>query len=273
MNLTTYRGHYEACRKEYIGPSDTTLYSSVYDLSMDDKMLELSEEYDDVVATASRKITQKLDYETGCFRQTHALRLNDWRDVEEIGEIAEIVMPQLEEKLFHSNLAVEFVHPYRNMQPSSSEVQSSWKWHYDDCPKEFLKLFIHLNDVTEKNGCMQLLCEPDNRFNVIESSRIGPNNRGAPQRDQKYLGSRVPREVIAESLASGARIHNITGDIGKYFILTPNIVHRATVPEKNTVPRDILAFFIRPTLRKRKYISDRTHSYLPERNVKRYPLD
>jgi hypothetical protein len=181
-------------------------------------------------------------------------------------------MPQIEEKIFHSNLAVEFVHPYRNLH-SVPAIEASWKWHYDDCPKEFLKLFVHLNDVTEDNGCMQLLKESDKSFTVIESSRLGPQLGGNPQVPQKYKASRIPEEVIQDTIKEGGSIYNLTGGPGKYALFTPNLPHRATVPKRGTTPRDVIVFFIRPCLTKREYISSATHSYLPERNVKVYPLN
>ena len=120
---------------------------------------------------------------------------------------------------------------------------------------------------------MQLLKENDKSFTVIESSRIGPQLGGMPQVPQKYRASRIPEEVIAQTVKEGGSVYNLTGGPGKYALFTPNLPHRATVPKKGTTPRDVIVFFIRPCLGKRTYINKRTGSYLPKRNVKVYPLD
>jgi len=269
--MQTYKGHYDVCRGLYTGKKDDSKYSSLYDLVIDENILELNEIYYSTIEKLSKKIANKLDHGQGCYSDGQAIRLNEWRDIEEVSELAEIIMPQIEEKIFHSNLAVEFVHPYRNLH--SAPVESSWKWHYDDCPKEFLKLFVYLNEVTEENGCLQVLQEPNKEFYVIESSRIGPQHRGAPQRPQKYQASRIPEEVIQETVNRGGSIYNLTGAPGKYALFTPNMAHRATIPKQGTNPRDLIVFFLRPCISERKYISEKTHSYIPERNVKMYPLD
>lgn len=270
--MLTYAEHYEKCCQIYEGQCDYSRYKSVYDLTVDNNLLHLDKNYYNVVDKVSKKISYKFDNNIGTFGDDFALRLNDWRDVEEISMLADIVMPQIEEKVFHSNLAVEFIHTYRNRH-SVVPPESSWKWHYDDCPKEFIKLFVYLNDVNEDNGCMQVLKQPNNSFKIIESSRIGPQNGGSPQIPQKYKGSRIPEHVIQETVNSGGAVVNLTGAQGDYALLTPNIPHRATTPKKETVPRDIMVFYIRPSLLNRKYISEHTYSYFPKRNVKLYHLN
>ena len=270
--MLTYEQHYNICRQLYDGKVDFSKYGSVYDLTVDETFLELDGKYHEIVNELSKKISFKLDNNIGCFSDDYALRVNDWRDIEEINQIANIVMPQIEQKVFHCNLNVEFVHPYRNLHKIPDPV-SSWLWHYDDCPKEFIKLFLYLNDVDEKNGCLQLL-KLEKGFETIKSSRIGPQNNGRPQLKQQYANSRIPAEVVEKSIDSGGEIYNLIGSKGKYALFTPNVPHRATVPQEHTIPRDVIVFFIRPSLTKKdSYISKNTGSYLPKRNVKLYQLD
>ena len=88
------------------------------------------------------KLKLKIDKMDGCFEDDHAYRLNDWFDIEEISQYADIVMPVIEKEIFSSNLKVEFVQPYRNKV--GGKEATSWIWHYDDCPQEFIKLFCIL---------------------------------------------------------------------------------------------------------------------------------
>jgi len=271
--MHTYEQHYNICRQIYDGNIDTSRYKSVYDLTVDEALFDMPDEYDDVVARLSKKVRDKLNGEIGCFSDDYALRLNNWQDIEELNEFANIVMPQIEQKVFHCNLNIEFIHPYRNLYKIPDPV-SSWLWHYDDCPREFIKLFLHLNDVHENNGCMQLLKLDKDEFRKIKSSRLGPQNNGRPQLKQQYLNSRIPSEVVDAAKSSGGGVYNLIGPKGKCTLFTPNVPHRATVPQEGTIARDVVVFFIRPSLSQhRPYIGKNTGSYFPKRNVKLYQLD
>ena len=267
--LTSYEEHYKMCRELYTGNVDNMRYSSLYDVVVDKALLDLDERYYDVVKKISQKCSKMFDTREGCFEDTHAIRLNDWYQIYELEELARIVMPQLEEKVFHSNLKVEFVHPYRN-KIVQCDPRTSWVWHYDDCPKEFIKFFLHLNDVNEDNGCFQYITKHNNITPVIPSARFSPWHRGK----QVYANSRIPRHVVDSIINNGGRANSFTGSRGSYAVLTPNIMHRATVPKVGTIPRDIIVFFIRPSLEKdASYILGKADSYKPERNVKQYVLD
>ena len=266
--IETYAEHYRACQKEYRGDRSESLYSSAYDVTFDTNLLELDEEYYELIDDISAEIKQKIESNDGCFEDEHAIRLNDWRNIDEIGWLADIIMPQLEEKVFHSYLNVEFIHPYRNKTVESDPI-NSWLWHYDDCPREFLKLMINLNDVKKDNGCMQYIRNSDERVTTIESSRVGPRNSVK----KVYDKSRIPMSVIDNKLASGAQICDFVGKKGSYALFTPNIMHRATVPSAETVARDVITFFIRPSMRQKNDYVIGANSYKPERDVKAYVLN
>ena len=91
-----------------------------------------------------------------------------------------------EKEIFSSYLKLEFVQPYRNKTDGKEET--SWLWHYDDCPKEFIKLFLYLTDVKEDSGCMEYVEE------IIHTHRASPNWVTG---DQLYPKSRVPPSVVA----------------------------------------------------------------------------
>tara|TARA_Y100001963_G_scaffold150049_1_gene230506 strand:+ start:62 stop:820 length:759 start_codon:yes stop_codon:yes gene_type:complete len=252
--MSTYNLHYNNCRSNYKenGPS-------VYNLTVDTNLITTNK----FIPIIADKVKNKIDNMEGCFEDDHAYRLNEWHDIEEIGHYADKVMPLIEKEIFSSHLKVEFVQPYRNK--IGGKEATSWLWHYDDCPQEFIKLFLYLNEVTPTSGCLEYLDKK------IHTNRVSPfYNVGG----QVYPRSRVPPAEIRKFLDDGLEINQLVGPPGTAAVFTPNIVHRATIPEEGSTERDAIVFFLRPSLAKQnKYITEDTYSYLPERNVKQYELN
>ena len=267
--MKTYKEHYEKSRKLSGVKSDpNSKYSSLYDISIDTDFLDTDSEYDRLVRVVSEKIRHKLDNEPeSCHEARFVTYVNKWRDIPEIYELTDLIMPQIEKKVFHSKLKIEFVLPYRN-KVTDIDLTASWLWHYDDAPAEFLKLAIYLNDTTENNGCFQYISEKEGAP-VIASSRIKPG----PATQQVFPGSRIPKKVITELLSRGADITSLVGPAGTYALFTPNIIHRATMPDPTLPPREALFFFIRPSIEQGSFIDESTNSILPSKDVKRYKLD
>jgi len=263
--MKTYKEHYEKSRKLSGVKSDpNSKYSSLYDVSIDTDFLDTDSEYDRLVRIVSEKIRHKLDNEPeACHEARFTTYVNKWRDIPEIFELADLISPQIESKIFHSKLKAEFVVPYRN-KTTDIDLTASWLWHYDDCPREFLKLVIYLNDTTEESGCFQYISTADN-IPLISPSRKKPGPAGR----QFFPGSRVPKEFIDKI---GGKTTSLVGPQGTYAIFTPNIIHRATVPKTDN-NREALFFFLRPTIGSGDFIDDKTNSILPSKDVKRYKLD
>ena len=265
--MTTYKEHYSKCLESTSIESPKRAYDLSIDTTFLDEVLDFSS-YDSILKSLSKKISDRIDSGKGVVRKAAADYLDEWRDIPEMLSFANLVMPHIEEQIFGCHAHIQFVMPYRNIHDGTQEA--SWLWHYDDCPNEYLKFVVHLNDVDQENGCFQYLQEQDGRVSVVESKRKVPGKKGP----QLYAGSRVPAEVMEEKIKQGAEIKSLTGGIGTYAMLTPNIFHRATVPKEGTVPRECIFFFIRPSIKKREsYVSSDTYSLLPDRDVKTYPLD
>ena len=126
-------------------------------------------------------------------------------------------------------------------------------------------LYLYLNEVTPHSGCLEYINKK------IHTHRVSPTyTTGA----QVYPRSRVPPAEIRKFLDEGLEIQKLIGPQGTSAIFTPNVVHRATIPEYGSTQRDAIVFYLRPCLSKQdKYINEETYSYLPERNVKQYELN
>lgn len=278
--METYQEHYNACRAK--NPILGGKYNSIYDLTVDRNVLDkaLTPKYYKLVETIRNQISEKISDMKGCFVDNtgHAIRVNDWKDISEIKELIDILIPIIEKEMFGCPVKIEFLHPYRNIpskninenNPIPKNVNSSWKWHYDDCPDEFIKLFLHLNKVTDNNGCLKYIEDAKGNIPKLKSFRQ-PGNKNASK--QIYEGSRIPDNHINDILGKGGKVINATGEAGSYAIHSANILHRASCPQPNTEPRDVLFFFIRPSLKLNNNSLETISSYLPNRDVKRYNLD
>ena len=286
--MKTYKEHYEYCRK--INPVIGNYYETVYDLTVDNNLFDdwIDENYYDLIEKIRKKIDDKIKRNDNCFRDSHghAIRVNDWIDIKELYTLTEYFMPVVERDIFGCSAKIEFLHPYRNVpnpiswhhwafeksdEADPKAVQSSWKWHYDDCPSEFIKMFVNLNEVTHYSGCLKYIEDKDGDIPVIPSYRTAPHAEAF--KSQEYDASRIPPEVVRKKLDDGGKVVNVVGEQGSYAICTPNIIHRASCPKPGTEPRDVLFFFIRPSIKKYSNYLSPTYSYKPERNVKMYELD
>ena len=269
--MKTYKEHYEHCKSLYTADVKPK-YKSVYDLGVNDNFLDewITPEYYSLIKDIRLAIDKKIKDQKGIFYDDHAIRINDWQDIPEIEQLAQFFMPVIEHDILGCNGKIEFLHPYRNITHENPET-SSWTWHYDDCPDEFLKFFINLNEVTEDSGCLKYLESADGTVPIVKTYNTVAGIRGT--QPPIYPGSRIPHDVIALELANGGRVVNITGKPGSYAICTPNIYHRASVPKVDTEPRDVLFFFIRPSIKRYDTYLEKTNSYRPAKNVKMYNLD
>jgi len=273
--MYTYSEHYKKCLEVNKVESDKSAkYSSLYDVSVDTDVLDVDQQYYDIVQSLAKKASYKLDNNIGCWNGSHFVRyLNEWRDIGEVYALAEYIMPQLEQKVFHCGLQIEFALVYRNLKDIDN-LEASWLWHYDDAPSEFLKFAVYLNDVDEDNGCFEYLVDENGEAPVLPSSRKSPLVAGGGPGEQLYKGSRIPDDVVQKIYDKGGKKVSLAGPPGTHALFNPNIMHRATVPKSNTISRDGIFFLIRPCLQKyESYINSKTSSILPKRNVKVYQLD
>lgn len=289
--MKTYKEHYQYCKSLYT-PTTESKYKSVYDLRVDNNFLDkvITPRYYELIEKIRQSINEKIlqsniktlewpytklqeKHHVGVFkdRNGHAIRVNNWFDIHELEELAKIIMPIVEKDILGCSGKIEFLHPYRNIPLKNTFEKSSWKWHYDDCPDEFLKLFINLNTVTENSGPLKFLQSADGSIPTVKTY----NTVGGIRSTQPpiYESSRIPKEVISKELNDGGKVTSITGDPGSYAICTPNIYHKASIPDPKTEPRDVLFFFIRPSIKKYNTYLEKTNSYFPAKNVKMYNLD
>ena len=248
--MKTYSEHYLKCKENYNSKT------SIYDLTFCTDFVD----YDENNFNKMKKIiNHRLDYKIGCVNENWSVYLNQLKDIEELSTFLKEVIPQIENKIAGCFLKAEHVHVYENKK--NVKLESSWVWHYDDCPAEFIKFAIYLNDVSQNSGAMQIIPE------VIQSFRTSPDSiKGKPP--PVFPKSRIPSDYVIDK-----EFITLSGKAGTNFVFTPNIIHRGTIPANNTQNRKALFVFLRPSLKKIDDYLLKASCYLPKRNVKVYELD
>jgi len=268
--MKTYREHYYKCQEAYEPNQAEQPNTKLYALALALNYLERTDEYNKLVKAFSEKVVQKLEgsKEECVLQMQNCIRIISFKEIPEIIPLIEYVTSQLEEKVFFSNVKVEHAHVYRNLPNTNPET--SWLWHYDNCPNEFVKLAIYLNDVTDDDAPMQVMMNEQSQCARFPTSAL--RLKGA--RKKKFANgksSRIPEPYMQQMKEAGYRKTKITGPAGTNFLFNPNLAHKATIPTEGH-HRDAVFFFIRPSLTKVQHTTE-SLEYDPEVDVKVYKYD
>lgn len=162
------------------------------------------------------------------------LQLLDPFVIDGLHELCEPLMQELERRLYGSYTIVDKVYIYRN--PVSHQApRTSWKWHFDNHPREMLKVMVYLTDVAGDTAPFQYLRERSSGAPLL-GSPLTP----------LFGDSRVPPEDVQQHLAGGWMCHSVTGPRGTIVVFDDNVVHRATLAK--AAHRDVVVFQVRPAL-------------------------
>ena len=248
-----YKDHYDYCRSLWNKKNDSK-YKSVYDLVVDKTLLDdvIDDRYYELIDIIRDKLHKRKSFK--CVTKS-AIRwhIKDWNELPEMRELASIVIPPIEENIFHCNANIEHIHPYKNIENKGNQ-RGSWKWHWDNCPYEYIKLIIYLTDVTENNGCMQYIeskvdsirTSPFLAKKSFDKTGIKSTTGGWSIKEKEKIDLDIYKSRIDSSIIDNNKVINDIGKKGSYTIFTPNIPHRATNPEEGVDGREAIVFFIRP---------------------------
>jgi hypothetical protein len=263
MEIKTYKQHYFECLEKYNSGNNHNLY----DISIQNNCVNLD---DSLLKLISRDVNKHLELDHDTVDSKWATYINDFNKIEGLNSFCYSIIDQLEQKYFNSYVKIENLHILKNKK--FVPLESSWVWHYDDCPKEFLKFAVYLNEVTDNNGPMQIVVDNKGTPPVIESYRDHPGAiKGIPT--PVFPKSRVPQSHVDSILNNGGMVKSLTGKAGTNFLFTPNIIHRGTVPNPSSDPRTAIFMFIRPTKRKINNLISIAKPKKANVNVKKYNLD
>lgn len=271
-----YAAHYQKARQLFLSdgnvvdlaiPSlDEVGVRPLYPALSDGPLVNFPSRYIELVERAHRDMQAKLEYAANCrfFPKINmprsplpsmtkdipqvmageciALQLKSWQEIDGLNEICNIVMPQLQRKVFGAYVIVDKVYAYRNLV-SHQPDQVSWRWHFDNHPTEVKKLAIYLSNVDEDTGPMEYVQKKNTKQAVLLKPR-------------PLLGVNITQHQIAGYLSSGYERVKLTGKRGTTVLFDDNIIHKANKPEKCC--RDAIFLQVRPcTFRPERYIDPR----------------
>jgi hypothetical protein len=161
------------------------------------------------------------------------IQVQDPFAIDGVQELCEPLLERVERGIYGSHAIVDKLYVYRS--PISRQApQASWKWHFDNHPREMLKVMIYLTDVREDTA----------PFVYLRERATGRFMMGSPL-TPLFGNSRVPAAQMERHLAGGWEEHSVTGPRGTMLIFDDNIVHRGTLAQASH--RDVLVFQIRPS--------------------------
>lgn len=161
------------------------------------------------------------------------LQLLDPFAIDGLHDLCEPILRELERTLYGSFVIADKVYIYRNLV-SDQRPRTSWRWHFDNHPREILKVMVYLTDVAHDTAPFQYLRERSS----------GAPLAGAPLAPMSGGDSRVPDEDVDRRLAGNWTCHSVTGARGTIVVFDNNIVHRGTMAK--AAHRDVVVFQVRP---------------------------
>jgi hypothetical protein len=160
------------------------------------------------------------------------------------------------ENFFKSHFQPYWIATYRT-QPGSVKSGSSFSWHMDNNPKEYMKIFFYLNDVKESNGAFRAVKKKSSRYLILRGFRSN-----------------------SEALKNGPMVDNflrkfpntlkvLEGKKGTVIFFDNNLVHKGTLPEQGT--RTVMSIAMIPSLKPFTKID--VEKALTSPRVRDYPIE
>jgi hypothetical protein len=257
--MKTYNEHYEQCKILW---SSKVTGADVLGLNFIENSFEINDSiFDAVVDQTSNALAR----DSLVSYRPFSKHLKDPRFIPAVKNLAKEITRQVEEQLFGSYFNIEFIHCYENLHKNIQE-SSSWLWHFDNCPDEYIKIAFHINQSTENNGCMKILLDKNSLPLRMKSDRYKPN-------DKYRRASRLSHKQVNSLKQDGCTEKCILGGRGSNFVFSPNILHKATIPAYNSEHRKMLMFYVRPSLSRNNDPFANTRIMQDGVDVKEYRLD
>ena len=193
-------------------------------------------------------------------RRIIAIQVCDPLQLDGLHELGEPLLQQLEDRVFGCHLIADKVYVYRS-PISRQQPRASWLWHFDNHPREVLKVMVYLSDVDDEGAApFEYLRGCDGR--PLYGSPLAP----------MHHHSRITPEFVEQSLAAGATRQAVIGASGTTIVFDDNVIHRGTIAR--TRARDVVVFQVRPVAFRAWPRIDRrwTGSFL-HHNINRDPAD
>jgi len=189
-----------------------------------------------------------------------AIQLTMPLGIDGLEELARPIVHELERKVFGSYAIVDKVYVYRS-PVTRAMPRASWVWHYDNHPREVLKVMIYLTDVTESTAPFEYL-----RNTTTATAALG--RPIAPLHGR----SRLDPATVERWLRNGHQRCVVTGLAGTTIVFDDNVIHRGTLARD--AHRDVLVLQVRPvTFCPSSCVDPRWTGSFPHVDISRDPYD
>ena len=122
--------------------------------------------------------------------------------------------------------------------PGIVSAESSFGWHIDDNPRELMKIFIYLNDVTEKNGAFRAF--PLDHSRKILRQGFVSNSEKVRLKNQSLVVNYLEKNPKSLKV--------LEGKAGTLLMFDNNLVHKGTPPFEGY--RQLVQIEVYPSVRK-----------------------
>ena len=268
--MLTYAEHYKKCKEEsrYDEPS-LNLYDFDYTVIRPESptegdLIRLPHNYMDIVNSAKNRYKELMKDVSNLNIPRDpaidfAIRLQKIHDSPEFEELAQVIIPQLERELFGCPVVMEALYAYKNVYREAPE-RASWIWHYDNNPKEIIKVMIYLSDVSDDSGAFEVICNDNEKAVKMKTYKVDHTQwSGAPN------NSRITKAQIDTLSREGYVPQKILGKKGTIAVFDNNIAHRASIPQPGNT-RDAMVFMVRPWMSKEDEYINKKHCRAWERS-------
>ena len=258
--MLTYAEHYKKCKEQSGYPKPKV---DIYDFThavvdvtsnSEDDLIQLPKNYMEIVNGAKNRYKELMKNPSNMNIPRDpmidfAIRIQTIHDSPEFEALAQVIIPQIEQNMFGCNVVMEALYAYRNVHRDAPQ-RASWLWHYDNNPKEIIKVMVYLSDVDEDCGAFEIVCNEEGEAVKMPTYKIDHKTwNGAPN------NSRITEAQLNTMASEGYYPYKILGKKGTIAIFDNNIAHRASIPMSSNT-RDAIVFMIRPWCTKEeKYIN------------------
>lgn len=240
--MLTYREYYETIRRP--AHDVDTLYDFTYKTFLPEFF---GPDYLSLINQAKCDLVEKVKNEENIFTPPSGfsqevqpiLRLKDPWNLSSIERIAQETVPYLEQHIYGCPAYIFGCYVYQTHTAIQSRQSiGSLMWHYDNHPKEVIKIMVYLNDVDEDTAPFEIIRNKETKQALkMETHRIS-------HKSWKKTASRCSEPFIRDQVENGYEKYKILGSPGTVCIFDNNIVHRANPAKKR--PRNVVVFMAKP---------------------------
>ena len=106
--------------------------------------------------------------------------------------------------------------------PGDTKADTSFGWHFDDNPKQYIKIFIYLNDVSENNGAFRA-------FDLKSTKSMISKGFKSYSKEERIASQDIVNDYLRLNPIS---LKILEGKAGSVLAFDNNLIHKGTAPRE-----------------------------------------